>query len=476
VQRPNLVVILSDQHSPHVGGYAGDRHARTPNLDRLAAEGTYLARTYCPAPLCVPSRMALMTGQYPSDLRVWTNASMLSSTVPTFAHQLALAGYETVLCGRMHFVGPDQRHGFESRLVGDVSGAVTGVPETGLFEGVWDPAGCGQSAAALAAAACGPGQATYEVYDRDVTARAEAFLAARSGEDRPFCLVVGMLLPHNPYVCDPALFAHYLAVLPEADTVPPETEHPAVQALRETRGLTGVDAGEARRARAAYYGLVETMDRNVGRVLAALEQSGLAANTHVVYTSDHGDLNGEHGMWAKSSFYDGSVGVPLIWRGPGVRRGARCDQVTSLLDLAPTWIDLGEVTPLPAARGRSLRRLLEQGADPDWPDRAFAEICPIGLRPARMVCEGRWKLAVYQGFDRPQLFDLVADPGETRDLGADPDYAEVRTRLEAQVRAGWDGEWVERSVAGEGIVRNRNRLNGLGPSERWPFPLGANSR
>jgi choline-sulfatase len=471
------VVLLSDQHSPHVGGYAGDIHARTPNLDRLAGEGTRLARNYCPAPLCVPSRMSLMTGQFPSDLRVWTNSGMLSSNVPTFAHQLARAGYETVLCGRMHFVGPDQRHGFGSRLVGDVSGAVTGVPESGTFEGVWDRAGCGQSAGALADAACGPGVASYEVYDRDVTARAEAFLAEwGAGDERPFCLVVGMLLPHNPYVCDPELFAHYLSVLPEADTIPPENEHPAVQALRETRGLTGVDPREARRARAAYYGLVETADANVGRVLAALERAGLAETTHVVYTSDHGDLNGEHGMWAKSSFYEGSVGVPCIWRGPGVQAGAVCSRVTSLLDLAPTLLDVAGAEPLPAARGRSWRRLLAHGTDGDWPDCAFAESCPIGLRPARMVREGRWKLAVYHGFAQPQLFDLVNDPGETRDLGGDPAHAAVRTRLEARVRADWDGEWVERNVAGEGIVRQRNRLGGFGPCERWPFPPGANAR
>lgn len=477
MQQPNLVVILSDQHSPHVGGYAGDRHARTPNLDRLAAEGTYLARNYCPAPLCVPSRMALLTGQYPSDLRVWTNAGMLPSNVPTFAHQLALAGYETVLCGRMHFVGPDQAHGFGSRLVGDVSGAVSGLPGQGMFEGVWDQAGCGQSAAALAETACGPGQATYEVYDRDVTARAESFLAeAGLNRDRPFCLVVGMLLPHNPYVCAPELFAHYLAVLPEVVTLPPEGEHPAVQALRRTRALTGVDAVDARRARAGYYGLVETLDRNVGRVLDAVERAGLAASTHVIYTSDHGELNGEHGMWAKDSFYEGSVGVPWLWRGPGVRRGTVLSEVTSLLDLAPTLLDLGAAEPLPAARGRSLRRLLEQGRDENWPDQALAEVCPAGLLPARMIREGRWKLAVHHGFDQPQLFNLEDDPGETCDLAADPASATVRDRLMAEVLTGWDGARVAQALAGEEIVRGRNRLGKVGTTERWPFPVGANAR
>jgi len=475
MEQPNLLVILSDQHSPHVAGFAGDPFARTPSLDRLAQEGTRLASAYCPSPLCVPSRMSLMASQHPCDLGIWTNGGVLSPVVPTFAHQLARAGYETVLCGRMHFNGPDQRHGFESRLVGDVSGAMTGMPLGEMFEGVWDKAGCAQSAAALAPAACGPGQATYEVYDRDVVARAEAFLTERGGgSERPFCLVVGLLLPHNPYVCAADLFEHYLDVLPEVDTMPPGGEHPAVQAVRESRGLTGVGAVDARRSRAAYYGLVETVDASVGKLMDAVDTAGLAGTTHVVYTSDHGDLNGEHGMWAKSCFYEGSVGVPWLWRGPGVQAGAELSQVASLLDLGPTLLDFAEAEALPAARGHSLRSLLGRGGDSQWPGRVFAESCASGQRPARMVREGRWKLSVYHGYDRPELFDLATDPGETHDLGGDPEHAETRDRLAALVLAGWDGARIESWVTGEAIVRTRSGRSGS--SERWPFPAGANQR
>ena len=143
MDRPNLLIVLSDQHSPHVAGGAGDPFARTPNLDRLSREGTRFRSAYCPAPLCVPSRMALLTGQFPCDLRIWTNSAVLSPQVPTFAHQLARTGYETVLCGRMHFVGEDQRHGFESRLVGDVSGG----PRTGFR-----PRGCSRASGIAPAA------------------------------------------------------------------------------------------------------------------------------------------------------------------------------------------------------------------------------------------------------------------------------------------------------------------------------------
>ena len=309
-----------------------------------------------------------------------------------------------------------------------------------------------------------------------MTARAVRFLAERGRcRERPFCLVVGLLLPHNPYVCSRALFEHYLAVLPEVATEAPAGEHPAVQALRRTRGLTGVDPQDARRARAAYYGLVETLDASVGQVLAALDRAGLGTTTHVVYTSDHGDLNGEHAMWAKSSFYEGAVGVPWIWRGPGIRAGAELEQVASLLELAPTLLDLAGAAPLPAARGSSLRLLLECGSDPAWPGRAFAESCAVGCRPARMVREGRWKLCLYHGYDEPQLFDLVADPDETRDLGRAPEHAAVRERLLALATDGWNGQAAENWVAGEDIAR-AGRQGARGGSHRTVGLPGGSER
>jgi len=482
MDRPSFLIIMSDQHNPHLMAHAGEELVRTPSLDRLAASGVSFSHNYCPGPLCVPSRMTFLTGQYPSDLQIWTNGGVLSSNVPTFAHPLSLAGWETTLCGRMHFVGPDQHHGFERRLVGDVSGAMRGV-RSGLFEGVWSQAGCGQSYEGLLDDAVGPGQATYAAYDADVTERACAFLR-EDGGDEPFLLLVGMLLPHNPYVCSKDLFEEYMDTLPAPEHVGefPEGEHPAVLELRRFRGTDRITPEQARRARAAYFGLITIMDRNIGRILDVLAEEGLAKDTVVMYTSDHGDLAGEHGLWWKDSFYEGSAGVPMIWSWPGrFRTDCRVDAVAGLLDVGPTLTELANAESLPGARGTSLVPFLEpDGATDDWPDTAFAETYARGQRPARMIRSGRWKLNVYHGYEHPQLFDMEADPCEENDLGTDPAYAEVRCDLMAHVMEGWSGEWVERRTQQLASERELTRRwaaeKTVRESERWIMREGMNVR
>ncbi len=484
--RPNFLIIMSDQHNPRVMAHTGDEFVRTPNLDRLAASGVSFGNNYCAGPLCVPSRMTFLASQYPTDIEVWTNGGVLSSDVPTFAHPLSLAGYETTLCGRMHFVGPDQHHGFERRLVGDVSGAMRAIP-SGRFEEVWSPAGCGQRYEGLLDDAVGPGLALYESYDRDVTERTCRFLeehSGQSGDDRPFCLVVGMLLPHNPYVCAKELFDEYMDKLPAPENVGvfPDDEHPAVRELRRYRGTDRITPEQARRAQAAYYGLVTTTDQNVGRIMDALAEAGLAEDTVFMYTSDHGDMAGEHSLWWKDSFYEGSVGVPMIWSCPSrFQQNARPDAVTGLLDVGPTLTDLAGADPLPGARGHSLVPLLESDGDAaDWPDTAFAETYAIGQRPARMLRSGRWKLVVYHGSEHPQLFDMVADPDETNDLGTDPEYAEIRRNLTDLVTDGWSGDWIERRVDQQAaeikLTRQAAAQKKDGESEVWAMREGMNVR
>ena len=486
MNQPNFLVIISDQHNPHLMGHVGAEHIRTPSLDRLAGAGTSFENAYCPAPLCVPCRMAFMTGQYPSDLQIWTNEGVLGSQVPTFAHQLSLAGWETTLCGRMHFNGLDQHHGFERRLVGDVSGACHPAPD-GHFGNVWSPAGCGQQYTGLLDDAVGPGQATYAAYDADVTSRACTLLRGRAqgeGAERPFCLVVGMLLPHNPYVCPRPLFEEYMDALPPLEAVGamPVGEHAAVRALREFRGADRITPEQARRARAAYFGLITLMDENIGRILDALSEEGLDDSTAVAYASDHGDLAGEHGLWWKDCLYDGSARVPMIWSWPRQFRTDSWDgAVVSLVDIGLTLGDLAGAEPLPGSRGYSLRHLLTPGgAAEEWPDVAFAETCAAGQRPARMIRAGRWKLSSYHGYEHPQLFDMEADPGETRDLGTDPECAQVREELLTRVREGWSGDWVEQRTgqlsAERVLVREWAATHRVRESERWTMPSGANYR
>ena len=478
--RPNLLVIVSDQHNPHVLGCAGDRVVRTPNLDALAARGVRFASNYCNAPLCVPSRMSFMTGQQCSQIEVWTNGCYLGSDVPTFAHALGAAGYETVLCGRMHFVGPDQRHGFQSRPIGDVLGSFPGgtyMPDLGSIP----LSTTGQSYEATAVS--GPGRTAYQAYDEDVTRTCCEWLAerSRSADDAPWCVVVGYVLPHCPYICPKPLYDYYHDRV-DVPTVPAgyvDGLHPAVRAWREQRGVDRLTVEQARGARAAYYGLVEYHDRLVGRVLESLAATRFGPTTAVVCMSDHGDMAGEHGMWWKTNMYEGSVGVPMIWSWPGAfAQGREVSAVTSLVDLAPTLTELGGAQALPDAAGHSLVGFLraDEGTVPDWPDTAYSEI--ISGRPVRMVRRGPWKLNHYHGYDRPQLLNLADDPGEFVDRADDASCAPVRDELQALALADWDPEWVEQTIArrrtDHELLSRWASADPPADPDYWSAPPGAN--
>ena len=208
-KRPNLLVIMTDQHNAGVMGCAGDPVVRTPNLDALAARGVRFSRAYCANPLCVPSRMTFLTSRHSSEVGVWVNSNVLRSDIPTFAHSLSAAGYETVLCGRMHFSCADHRHGFDKHLVGDVSAQWPGTASTDL--GDIPPASTSQTRPCLDTV--GPGRTSYQAFDRAVTDGAVDFLKRRAASDegRPFCLVVGYVLPHCPFICPKDLFEEYCA-------------------------------------------------------------------------------------------------------------------------------------------------------------------------------------------------------------------------------------------------------------------------
>ncbi|MHC4916939.1 MAG: sulfatase-like hydrolase/transferase [Planctomycetota bacterium] len=451
-ERPNILVLMSDQHNVGFMGCAGESLVRTPNLDRLAAGGTRFSAAYCASPLCVPSRMSFMTSRTPSRNRVWNNHHVLSSAIPTWAHYLGAAGYETALIGRMHFVGADQRHGFELRPHGEFSAGHPGNTQVGGERFRHYPGKTtGQNRAAVEVA--GTGHSTYQWFDDRVAGAACDYLRERAedpGSGRPFAAVAGFLLPHCTFVSPKELFDYYY----ERVEVPelPERMPPAVERYRRFRGLTDPELPDerVRIARAAYYGMCEFFDRQVGRVLDCLDETGLAENTLVVYCSDHGEQAGEHGCWWKSTYYQGSAGVPLVARLPGtVAAGAVSDAVCSLMDLGPTFCEAAGAEPMRAADGRSLWGTLRGDHAADWPDETFSELVDVRTGesdhpclPSRMVRSGRWKLWTHEDADGlpPVLFDLEADAAEMSDLGSDPAHAEVRESLLARVRDGWDPE------------------------------------
>ena len=456
-RRPNIVLIMSDQHNARVMGCAGDDIVRTPNLDALAERGVRFSNMYCPYPLCLPSRMGFMAGRHPSEIDCWDNGSFLASDLPTFAHCFGASGYEAVLCGRMHFAGPDQFHGFEKRLLGDVWQSVL---RKILGEG--ENRTNGQTRYAVDVS--GYGKTGYEAYDEEIARRTREFLTERK-DDRPFCLVAGMILPHNPLICSRDLFEYYMDALGPAEGAPEgylAHLHPALVKWRERRGVDGITPERARRGRAAYYGLVTTLDRNIGLIMDAIENSPYADNTLTVYTSDHGDMAGEQGMWWKSSFYDGSALVPCIASWPGRYPGGdEVEAVASLVDIGPTILDIAEAEPIPDATGRSLRGFLGGNPPAEWPDEAFSEY--LGLKgdgPSCMVRSGRWKLNYYAEFDSYQLFNMRDDPLELTDLRDDPSHRGVAERLLARIRGRWSAERMLEASARE--KRARGPINRCG--------------
>jgi len=450
MDRPNILIIMSDQHHAGTMGCAGDTAIRTPNLDGLSANGVRFDRCYTASPLCVPARMAFMTGQYPSDTRTWCNEDILPSDIPTFAHALGLGGYETVLCGRMHFCGPDQRHGFEKRLVGDITGVHHRQlrPDADqLMKDMWDA----MQQSLHAANFSGPGRSCVLDYDDEVTDACVDFLDQRD-DDRPLCMVVGTFLPHCPFIVDADLFDSYRDKVPPPPELPEdyfEQVHPLINQWIADRGITDIDPAITERVRQAYYGMVTYFDNLVGRMLEALQRSAIADNTIIIYCSDHGEMAGEHGMFWKSNFFEGSVRVPLMVSWPGhLGEGLTIDRIVNLVDVAPTLLDLAGVDHFPHhIRGRSLRGFFTEGRCDDWKNETYSEhYNTLNLPAGRMIRRDQWKLVHYHANDTPMLFNVDEDPEEVIDLAGDPAHARLREQLLEKVRRGWDGGMIQREV------------------------------
>lgn len=441
---PNFLIIMTDEHNPFVSEPFGHPFIRTPNIQRLTERGVLFENAYCNSPLCVPSRASFMTGKYVHRIGVWDNATSLSSNEPTWAHRLNLAGYDTAISGKMHFIGEDQRHGFQRRLVSDIHGKYhRALVDWDTKEG-WATAGHRQRLAEA-----GPGDYLYQQYDDCVTARAVEYLAEPERKERPWALCVGLITPHFPLIVRESYWNLYYPQHADLPNIPPghlDAQHPQSKRLREYFGLSAATEEQVRRGRAAYYGLVTFADERIGMVLDALERNGLDDDTVVVYVSDHGEMMGEHGLWWKCSFYEGSSRIPFIVSWPRRFAPGRRAAITSLVDLTRTVLDLAGCDVHEAdLDGQVLTGLLD-GTQPDGGGLAFSEYEAHGTdRPARMVRRGQYKLNYYHG-EPVELFDLAADPGEFNDLAASPAHAAIREELTALVLRDWDPERVNASA------------------------------
>jgi len=435
VTAPNILIIMSDEHDPRVSAPYGHPFVATPALRRLADGGAVFEAAYCNSPLCVPSRASFMAGKHLHRLGVWDNGVPLASDEPTWAHRLNARGYETALAGKMHFVGPDQRHGFGRRLVEDIHADARMNPPD------WD-ADLDRPRPQMRRRIeeAGPGDTREQRYDDEVAARSVTFLAEPARRERPWALCASFITPHFPLIVRQPYFDRYYPARADLPPSPPghlDRLHPQSRRLRQYFDCADLTEEQIARARAAYYGLVTFCDERVGLLLNALEAQGLTENTLVAYVADHGELLGQHGMWWKCSFYEGSARIPLMLSWPGrIAPGRRFRSAVSLLDLVRTIIDLAG-DDAPDLDGTSLLPLLD-GAVPDGEGMALAEYAGHGtITPGRMIRRGRFKLNYYHG-EPPELFDLEEDPDEFTDLAARPEWATIRDELTAILLRDWD--------------------------------------
>ncbi|WP_345814521.1 choline-sulfatase [Paraburkholderia sp. PREW-6R] len=451
--RKNILVLMADQMTPFALAAYGHRLTKTPHIDRLARQGVVFDSAYCASPLCAPSRFSLLSGKLPSAIGAYDNAAEFPSQTLTFAHYLRAEGYRTILSGKMHFCGADQLHGFEERLTTDIYPADFGwTPDWDNFE--MRPTWYHNMSSVLDA---GPCARTNQLdFDDEVTftTRQKLFDIARerqAGRDaRPFCMVASLTHPHDPYAVPQKYWDMYRdedidmpAYRDSLDDADPHSKR--LRHVCETDRTPPADQ-QVRNARRAYYGAISYVDDQFGAILEALEQAGLAEDTVIVVTSDHGDMLGERGLWYKMTFFEGGCRVPLIVHAPQQFHAHRVSASVSHLDLLPTLVELARGEP-PASwpdplNGRSLIPHLRGGrgarGEPDGHDEAIGEYLGEGaIAPIVMLRRGRLKF-IHSPADPDQLYDVQADPLERENLATQREYAEQVAALRQEIAQRWN--------------------------------------
>ena len=456
MNKPNILFIQVDQLTAGALKAYGNGFCHAPNLDRLAEEGVVIERAYCNFPLCSPSRASMATGQLCSKIGAYDNAAELPAAIPTYAHYLSAAGYQTALSGKMHFIGPEQHHGFEKRLTPDLYPAdFSWVPNWGA-EGKRDT---NDPRSVTISGVCA--HSIQLEFDDLVTDHAIRHLrgVARSQDTRPFFLQVSYTHPHEPYLCRQEYWDLYEDVdipMPQVPRLDPHQHDPHSRRLLSDFGMLDAPFSDAdiRRARRAYYGSISYLDAMIGQILETLEELGMTDDTAIMFTSDHGEMLGERGMWFKKHFFEPSLQVPLILKIPGVSPG-RVKTPASLVDVLPTFLGLADrmdlLNDVEDLDGDDLT-----SCDQNNPDRSiYAEyLAEATTAPIFMVLRGRYKF-ISSADDPALLYDLDVDPSECVNLADSPAHASLVAAFQAEVAQKWDNQVLTQEIK---LSQRRRRL------------------
>lgn len=494
-RRPNFLVLMADQLSPQMTSVHGHPAAHTPNLERLAEQGTVFDAGYTTCPVCVPARYSMLTGLYLAGTHSFDNGSILPSDVPTHNHYLNIAGYDTVLAGKAHFVGPDQLHGFNKRLM-------TNIYPTDMH---WMP----KRDASLNYTDLHPnpiaidyigenvGERQWSMlidYDEEAVLQARRYMATKrsipSGsaqkprpprDDRPFFLMVSLNHPHEPFH---VLKRHWDIYKGRNIPIPcypvgmEETYTSMDRTLAKLHGTDTVDIrepGSLRRLHRSYLAAVSYFDEKVGQLVDSLDEFGLRDDTVVIVVSDHGDMLGHRGMVQKRVFYEHSSRVEFIVSVPesmgSFSRGERCADPISLTDFAPTILDLAGLVPEVPMDGQSLVPQLRGSGNPNRT--VFCENYSEGVtRVCLMARRGPYKYIFVNGGER-RLFDVVDDPMEWQDLLKKPSEAKhqaIAAEMERLILSRFDVDSLEceaaRSHERRSVVKRSIEATG---GSRWNF-------
>lgn len=457
-RRPNVLFLLSDQHNPHIAGFAGDRIVGTQNLDRLAAESVRFEHAYCQFPLCTPSRISMWTGRLPTATGALCNYAPIPSELLTIPEYFERYGYTTCGVGKMHVGGDRPTNGFQYRPYGDlIPNRFCGHqpdPVSSAKDQAWTVHHIGHFPFA------GPSEIPEDRLQESVVTR-EALAFIRDRAEQPWFVCASYGRPHHPLTAPKRYFDRYWPDGPELQPLPegfPDSLHPHDRFIVDDFRLTEFSDDQRRRGLAAYYASVDFLDDCIGALLDGLDSDGLLDNTIVIYTSDHGDLASEHGLWWKRSYYDGSSAVPLLLRVPGGEHGV-VSNVVELVDIFPTLCELCGL-PIPEdLDGESLPRVGSRGKD-------FAR-CDHIARPEttfRMIRTQKWKYVEFPEYP-PVLFDMENDPGEQQNVADFVKNASVMSQL--HVRLWSDGETWE-SLFAKRMLSREEAMKSHPPEDHTP--------